>query len=552
MSEFKTPGVYVKEVTTFPPSVAQVETAIPAFIGYTDLAIDKVANDLRLVPKRITSLLEYETHFGKAKKESIVLKDTVDKGLTLEKPAVDFLMYYSMQMYFANGGGPCYIVSVGDYGSGVDKEELKAGLDKVRNEDEPTLLVFPDAVSLTDQEKFYAIYQDALDQAEDLKNRFVILDTYYGDSTTESGDDDLNTIEYFRQRVNPSTYGAVYFPHLKTVLNYTFDETDTEIVHTGLQPAGPASPFFVEAIAELTALAGQAVSGATQQTLGDLLDQAIATVETVNETADTQISLVAANALLASIEGGTTATFGAVATAINTLKTNLNTAEDKEGHADGKTLESLRLSDSALYNQIKKEIESLAIVLPPSSAIAGIYGKVDSTKGVWKAPANIGLSYVTGPSEKVSHDEQAGLNVDDVDGKSINVIRSFAGKGTLVWGARTLYGNDNEWKYVPVRRLFIMVEESVKRATERFLFEPNDANTWVRAKGMIKNYLTTLWMDGALAGSTPEEAFYVSVGGETISPQDILEGRMNIEIGLAAVRPAEFIILRFSHKLQES
>lgn len=544
MSEFKTPGVYVEEVSKLPTSVAQVETAIPAFVGYTEKRPSAA-------PKRITSLLEYETHFGKANKESIVLKDTVDKGLTLEKPAVDFLMYYSMQMYFANGGGPCYIVSVGGYGSGVDKVKLKDGLDLVKIEDEPTLIVLPDAVSL-DQEDFYAIYQNALDQADELKNRFVILDTYYGNSTMESGDDDLTTIEYFRQRVNASTYGAAYFPHLKTVLNYTFDETVTTIVHTGLQPSGVASPFFLAAKAELVALAGQAVSGATQQTLENLLVQTIAAVETVNETADTQIALANANALLASMEGGTTVPFNAVAAEINNLVGYLNAAEDKDGHADGKTLEEVKLSDSALYNQIKNEMSSLAVVLPPSSAIAGIYARVDSTKGVWKAPANVGLNYVIAPTEKVSHDEQEGLNVDDAGGKSINAIRTFTGKGTLVWGARTLYGNDNEWKFVPVRRLFIMVEESIKRATERFLFEPNDANTWIRAKGMIKNYLTTLWMDGALAGSTPEEAFYVSVGGETTSAQDILEGRMNIEIGLAAVRPAEFIILRFSHKLQES
>ena len=111
----------------------------------------------------------------------------------------------------------------------------------------------------------------------------------------------------------------------------------------------------------------------------------------------------------------------------------------------------------------------------------------------------------------------------------------------------------NEWRYVPVRRFFNMVEESVKKATERFVFEPNDANTWVRVKAMIENYLTQQWRDGALAGATPEEAFYVSIGlGETMSAQEILEGKMNIEIGMAAVRPAEFIVLKFSHKLQES
>jgi phage tail sheath protein FI len=98
-----------------------------------------------------------------------------------------------------------------------------------------------------------------------------------------------------------------------------------------------------------------------------------------------------------------------------------------------------------------------------------------------------------------------------------------------------------------------MVEESVKKASERFVFDANNANTWVKVKGMIENFLNTQWKAGALAGATPEDAYYVSVGlDETMSAQDILEGRMIIEIGMAAVRPAEFIILRFSHKLQES
>jgi phage tail sheath protein FI len=145
------------------------------------------------------------------------------------------------------------------------------------------------------------------------------------------------------------------------------------------------------------------------------------------------------------------------------------------------------------------------------------------------------------------------LNVDVYAGKSINAIRTFFGKGTLVYGARTLAGNDNEWRYISVRRLFVMVEESVKKATEQFVFEPNDSNTWVKVQAMIENFLYNIWRQGALQGIKPEHAFYVAVGlNKTMNPIDILEGRMIIEIGMAAVRPAEFIILRFSHKMAES
>jgi phage tail sheath protein FI len=138
-------------------------------------------------------------------------------------------------------------------------------------------------------------------------------------------------------------------------------------------------------------------------------------------------------------------------------------------------------------------------------------------------------------------------------GKSINAIRAFIGKGTKVWGARTLSGNDNEWRYVNVRRFFNMVEESVKKSTYWAVFEANDINTWTKVRGMIESYLVLKWKDGALAGAKPNEAFFVRVGlGQTMTSQDVLEGRMYIEIGLAAVRPAEFIILKFSHLVQTS
>ena len=178
---------------------------------------------------------------------------------------------------------------------------------------------------------------------------------------------------------------------------------------------------------------------------------------------------------------------------------------------------------------------------------------VDNSRGVWKAPANVSISSVSGPVTLISNAVQDDLNVDTTAGKSINAIRSFTGKGTLVWGARTLAGNDNEWRYISVRRFYNMVEESVKKASGQFVFEPNDANTWVKIKAMIENFLTLMWRQGALAGAKAEHAFFVKVGlGETMTADDILNGYLNVEIGMAVVRPAEFIILKFSHKMQES
>src|SRR5690606_28404978 len=213
---------------------------------------------------------------------------------------------------------------------------------------------------------------------------------------------------------------------------------------------------------------------------------------------------------------------------------------------------SLYHSFNDLYHRIREAIGNLPVILPPSGAIAGVYAAVDAARGVWKSPANVSLSYVKRPVVDIDDRDQESLNVDTT-GKSINAIRRFTGKGTLVWGARTLDGNSNEWRYVSVRRFFNMVEESTKKATEPFVFEPNDANTWVKVRAMIENFLTLQWRAGALAGAKPEHAFYVRGGlGQTMTAQGMLEGRMIVEIGMAVVRPAEFIILRFSHKMQES
>jgi phage tail sheath protein FI len=202
---------------------------------------------------------------------------------------------------------------------------------------------------------------------------------------------------------------------------------------------------------------------------------------------------------------------------------------------------------------VKTALKDHFLVMPPSGAMAGVYSAVDGTRGVWKAPANVSLADVLEPVVKIDNEKQAGLNVDATTGKSINALRAFAGKGTVVWGARTLLGNDNEWRYISVRRFFNMVEESVKKSTYWAVFEPNDANLWVKVRGMIENYLIDKWRDGALAGASPKDAFYVRCGlGTTMTAQDILQGVLNVEIGMAVVRPAEFIVLKFSHKLQTS
>jgi len=479
----RTPGVYVTEIPTLPPSVAQVSTAVPAFIGYTQKASDYDGTDLNEKPTKIFSLKEYEDFFGVADNETnievnlvrktengkAVLKSVKAGFKTATNPSLH-IMYYALRLYFENGGGPCYIVSIAKTASetSVDNAKLQKGLEALAAFDEPTLIIFPEGQGISNGANYYSLVTLALKQCADLQDRFTLIDIYKQESTTNT------TIVNFRGGGAPATpgftandnlnYGAVYYPNLKTTFDFAYAETDIDV--SVLLDAGPA-----------------------------------------------------------------------VKVKLSVLKTNADPTK----------------IDLEAYYSAKDALKKLSPTLPPTPAIAGVYARVDGSRGVWKAPANVSINSVYETTDFITDEEQGEMNMDPGSGKSVNAIRAFNGKGILVWGARTLDGNSNEWRYVSVRRLFIMVEESAKKASFPFVFEPNDANTWVKVRAMLENYLTLLWRQGALAGAKPEHAFFVKCGlGQTMSAQDILEGRLIVEIGMAAVRPAEFIILRFMHKLQES
>ncbi|MFK7762649.1 MAG: phage tail sheath C-terminal domain-containing protein [Roseobacter sp.] len=205
-----------------------------------------------------------------------------------------------------------------------------------------------------------------------------------------------------------------------------------------------------------------------------------------------------------------------------------------------------------LYTDVMNAITKFMNVMPPSAAMAGVYTAVDNQRGVWKAPANVSVAGVTGPMVNIDHAQQENLNVSTT-GKSINAIRPFVGEGTLVWGARTLDGNSLDWRYINVRRTMIMIEESIRLAAKAYVFEPNTAQTWVTIRSMIENFLTSVWKAGGLAGAVPTDAFSVHVGlGETMTPVDILEGKLLITVLVAVSRPAEFIEITFQQQMQKS
>jgi hypothetical protein len=178
------------------------------------------------------------------------------------------------------------------------------------------------------------------------------------------------------------------------------------------------------------------------------------------------------------------------------------------------------------------------VFVPPSGHVAGVYSRTDSERGVHKAPANEIVRGALGLRYAISKGEQDILNP-----KGINCIRMMMGGGIRIWGARTL-SSDPSWRYINVRRLFIMVETSIERATQWVVFEPNDSRLWKRVTRTIASFLTLVWRNGALMGETPEKAFYVKCDEETNPPEVVDVGQLIVEIGLAPVKPAEFVIFR--------
>ncbi len=204
---------------------------------------------------------------------------------------------------------------------------------------------------------------------------------------------------------------------------------------------------------------------------------------------------------------------------------------------------------AAMYHpwlEVFDPLDKKNIAIPPSGAVMGIYARSDNTRGVHKAPANEVVRACVGLDCQFNKGEQDILNP-----KGVNLIRSFPGQGIRVWGARTVSSNPS-WKYINVRRLFIFIEESIKANTSWAVFEPNDTALWVRVQRTISVFLTNLWRNGSLMGASPEEAFFVNIGRDTMSQDDIDNGRLICVIGVAPVKPAEFVIFRITQKTSEA
>ncbi|RSK43450.1 phage tail sheath family protein [Hymenobacter perfusus] len=603
--EQQTPGVYINEINAFPNSVVEVATAIPVFIGYTAKA-NYNGEDLGSRPQRVTSLKEYETYFGQGntplfdltKLEGATTVASLGADLAVQPmplqisnleeynattavltkyaltPEQDevYYLYNNIRLFYQNGGATCYIISIGEYAGttigGQDKEDIKTDanpkaeddakggakktgtdpdatpaaapkapkdlfLDAIASlvyEQEPTMVVCPDALRLTSEE-YYTVAQAMLGHCNATQRCVALLDVYKGAVTDplvlNSDDKEKNPIVAFRNGVSTNylKYGVGYFPWVVTTV---VNAIETSFLN-----------LKKELLDKFVAMADAAVTS-TQASLDEEPAEGQPPISPAERAKRTDMLRFFTN-------------YAGVVKEAQTLYAVEELKRDLTFELNVIRVHNALLASSLDYKRLIDNITRYRNTLPVAAAMAGVYTAVDANRGVWKAPANVGLNSVVAPTVNLSDNDQARLNVDAATGKSVNAIRPFPGLGVLVWGARTLDGNSQDWRYVNVRRTMIMLEQSIKLASRAYVFEPNDNNTWVKVQSMISSFLFNQWKQGALAGSKPEDAYSVAVGlGTTMTGDDVLNGYMNVFIKVAISRPAEFIVLSFQQQMQKS
>lgn len=557
MSYFKTPGVYIKEQDAFGSSVVAVPTAVPAFIGYTQKA-DRDGNSLLFKPTKVKSLAEFREMFGQGPTTTFKVSKNELGAVNLEIDAkTRYLLFSSLRMFYSNGGGECYIVSIGTYSDDIDPEKIGEALNLLTKEQEPTIIVIPEAVLLP-KDDCYSIYKDVLQHCgAKMRSRVAIVDVHGGWDVKLKD----KAIQDFREGIgsNQLAFGAVYHPW----------------IHTTAVPASEIDYRNISNRKDLAAILMADIKRAMGIVTGDDSAKNIAAANKIIDGIKDEAGIDAANKKLAAISDKITgskekdpvkaqaelkkqvaAAFpggaGDPADAAKLAQIEGAVNQILSDEADPKMVASTVGALAPIYKTLMKNIREELNLLPPSSAMAGVYALVDSQEGVHKAPANVSMNGVVKPAFSITADDQEDLN-SPLSGKAVNAIRSFVGKGVLVWGARSMDANSQDWRYISVRRTLIMIEQSIKNSVEAYVFEPNTARTWLKLKTSIDNFLTDVWKSGSLAGATPSQAFEVNVGlGSTMTPNDILEGIMRVSIKVAITRPAEFIEITFEQKMQES
>jgi len=541
MPEYLSPGVYVEEVDRGPKPIEGVGTAMAAFVGFTEKADwvrevdgELITEDLLNKPQLITNWTQYAQRFG-----------GFVSGAHLP---------HAVYGYFHNGGARCYVVSVKTIGCaqapllGTDGKPYliarskQAGYDGTRMRIKVDVLKPPapkaSKAKGKEGEEAPPAEPEAVETApftvtvekQGTTGSWQVKEVLRDVTLTEVKEDGASRVQVAFKNNRGPEWIDLLVPEVKAPLAKIWPTSQEQsLTLEQKQLMTPTSAEFRGDVAERTGGEGlEVLDDVTMLCVPDLM------TTPPGEKLDLDVVKAVQSAMIAHCErlGDRVA--------ILDSPPNATPQEIKDWRMNIAGYDS---SYAALYYpwiQVDDPILNRPIYVPPCGHVAGVWARSDNTRGVHKAPANEVMLGATGLAYNTTKGEQDTLNPN-----GINCIRAFPGRGIRIWGARTLSSNPS-WRYLNVRRLFNYVEKSIERGTQWVVFEPNDIWLWSRVARDVGAFLTTVWSDGALFGANPAQAFYVKCDAELNPPESRDLGRLVVEIGMAPVKPAEFVIFRIS------
>jgi phage tail sheath protein FI len=552
MPEYLSPGVYVEEIDRGPKPIEGVGTSTACFVGFTEKAQEtvrvngeNVTRDLFNKPQLVTNWTQYLEKFG-----------GFVSGAYLPQAVYGFFM---------NGGARCYVLSVktipkaqvgllnADGKTSIVAQAAVAGYEGAKLRVRIDAPVLPPASGDRKKSKPAtdgAAPADGAPVADAPAPLTANVDPYFHITVErERANGSWKAEESFRNvtlaevETADGKKPAIAWPNGKRPQLVELIITDEAAPLARIYPREQQQSLNIDAKqlapATVSEFQGEALERTGIEALEAIDDINILAVPDLMATAPGQsLDLNAVKAVQTMLIAHCERAGGRVA--VLDAPPNMNPQQIKNWRMDTAGYDS---SYAALYwpwVEVNDPITNQPALVPPSGHVAGIWARSDNTRGVHKAPANEVVRGATGLAYNATKGEQDVLNPNGV-----NCIRAFPGMGIRVWGARTLTSNPS-WRYINVRRLFNFVEKSIERSTQWVVFEPNEPRLWARIRRDAGAFLTTVWRDGALFGLSPSEAFYVKCDAELNPPESRDLGRLVIEIGMAPVKPAEFVIFRIS------
>ena len=521
MPTYAAPGVYVEEVPSSQKVLSAAPTAVAAFVGFTERAPQDDPKDPDgLAPRLVTSWSQFEQLYG---------------GF-----AANCMLPLSVYGYFQNGGQIAYICRVPNQRpAGEPSRAALPAADRA--------LGLPLVVTSNEPDAELSITIENEEQADDAEGPapFTLRIVEKGEevesfpSLTLGPKDERNAAKV----VNATSTKV----KVEVVLDAGADLSSAlEVLRPGTFPLEKAAPVPVEVNGRKFAGSETARAGINGLAVADdvtmvLVPDLVTATRKEDGTIDLAMWKAVQTTLISHCEQQ------ANRMAVLDAPPGMGPQQIKEWRSDVAMYDSPFAAMYYPWIKVENPIGvngDREVFIPPSGHIAGVWARTDESRGVWKAPANDTIRGCLDVERAITHNEQALLNPI-----GINCIRPFGTRGIRIWGARTL-SSDTDWRYLNVRRLFNMVETTIMQGTQYAVFEPNDVTLWEGVSRTLNGFLRGLWSAGALFGATADQAFYVKCDAETNPPESIDEGKLVVEVGLAPVKPAEFVIFRISQQKQ--